>query len=452
MSTEVSSTRFDWFSGRKGLAVAILVGIIIRMVVAPFLTYDFDIYHWGVILENLQTGNGLYGLDGYYYTPVWGYIMGFESLIMGFFNDLGAYGFRYEELLPVETFDYRFHTATVTTVAFDLAMKIPLFVADAVTACLIYMLIKDYGGDDREACIGAAIWMLAPLIIYMSGIQAMFDSISAMFMILLILLLKRGYRFLSGSIFTVAVLLKFFPAFAVFVLLLYIIYKGRETDTVRRDVILTIVGAAVALIVLYIPQIMDGTFIDSLSFMLARADDTEGSIISPIISINMVMCLIGFVYFTYRMRKDPRDDLDKTMLRNTIGALICAICLSTTPQYVIVVVPLLICYGVMYSKHIKNATFIIVIGGFFSALFCNTFPILSGAAVNQHIVDVQFIFDGLTFLESHSVFGVDLHNILILIGTWMEYIGVIFIILMLFGDLIRRYIPRLGNHIPEVES
>ena len=77
----------------------------------------------------------------------------------------------------------------------------------------MFILIRDISGDERKACIGAAIWMFAPLVIYMTGVQAMFDSLSAMLMMLLILLLIRGYRFTSGCVFTVAVLLKFFPAF-----------------------------------------------------------------------------------------------------------------------------------------------------------------------------------------------------------------------------------------------
>ena len=452
MPDDSQSIRFGWFAGWRGLAFTIALGTIIRMAIAPFLTYDFDIYHWGVILENIESGNGLYGLAGYYYTPVWGYIMGFESLYMQLFDGLAAYGFRYEELLPVESFDYRFHTATVTTLQFDLAMKIPLFIVDAITACLTYLLIRDVSKDDKKACMGAAIWMLAPLVIYMTGVQAMFDSISAMLMTLLLLLLLRGYRFLSGCIFAIAVLLKFFPAFTILVLLLYVIYKGRTTDTVRKDVALTVLGALIMTVVIYTPQLLDGTFVDSLSFILARAGE-DVSLMKRLGSlVNYGICIFGMIYFTINMRRRHGEDLDKSMLFNTLGALMCAICLSTTPQYVIVALPLLIAYGVMYIPILEKAAIMICIGGFFAAIAANTFPILSGAAVNLHLLDVQFILDGLSWLEDTIVFGTEIRDIIGLVTTFMEYIGVIIALLVLFSNGIKRIIPRAGKYLPEVDT
>ena len=452
MPDDDQSKQCGWFTGKKGLVMIIVLGTIIRLAIAPFLTYDFDIYHWGVILENIESGNGLYGLAGYYYTPVWGYIMGFESLYLQFFDGLAAYGFRYEELLPVESFDYRFHTATVTTLEFDMGMKVPLFIVDAVTACLIYLLIRDMSKDERKACIGASIWMLAPLVFYMSGVQAMFDSISAMLMTLLLLLLLRGYRFLSGCVFAIAVLLKFFPAFTILILLLYIIYKGRSNGTVRRDVLMTVVGALVMTVVIYAPQIMDGTFIDSLSFILARAGE-DVSLVKRLGSlVNYGICIFGMIYFTVNMHRRHGDDLDKSMLFNTLGALMCAICLSTTPQYVIVALPLLIAYGMVYIPMLKKAAIIICVGGFFSAIAANTFPILSGAAVNLGLLDVQFILDGLYWLENTIVLGTDIRNIIGLITTYMEYLGVIIALAVLFSNGIKRICPGAGRYLPEVDT
>ncbi|MBQ7701711.1 MAG: glycosyltransferase family 39 protein [Candidatus Methanomethylophilaceae archaeon] len=437
--------------GKKGLVITIILGLIIRMIIAPFLTYDFDIYHWGVILENIQSGNGLYELAGFYYTPVWGYIMGFESEILRFFDSLSAYGFRYEELLPVESFNYRFHTATVTTLAFDFAMKIPLFIVDAITAGLVYILIKDICSDEKKACIGAFIWMMAPLVIYMTAVQAMFDSISAMLMILIIILLRKDYRFIAGAVFAIAALLKLFPVFTIFVLLFYVIFKGRINGTVKRDVLLTISGAVIAGMIIYIPQILDGTFMDSLSFIFARASE-EVTMLQKLGSFfNYAVCIFGMLFFSYNMYKRHDDDLDKSMLFNALGALICAVCISTTPQYVIVALPLLIVYGVTYTPVLKKAAILIVIGGFFAAIAANTFPILSGAAVNLSLVNVQFILDGLSWLETTTIFGTPIRDIIGLITTIIQYSGVIVALIVLLTPTLKRISPFLDKHLPEVE-
>ena len=110
--------RLAWMTGIKGLAIVIFIGVAIRLVLAPLLTYDYDIYHWGVILENIRTGNGLYGMAGYYYTPVWGYLLGTESLYLAPIESLDAFGYRYEEMLPIEAGDAIGHSATITTTAF----------------------------------------------------------------------------------------------------------------------------------------------------------------------------------------------------------------------------------------------------------------------------------------------------------------------------------------------
>ena len=53
------------------------------------LAYTFDTNYWAIVTRNIQMGEGLYGLRGYYYTPVWGYILGFVSMFDSFFFNIG---------------------------------------------------------------------------------------------------------------------------------------------------------------------------------------------------------------------------------------------------------------------------------------------------------------------------------------------------------------------------
>ena len=433
--------RFDWMTGVKGLAIIILIGVALRLAVAPLLTYDYDIYHWGVIIENIRTGNGLYGMAGYYYTPVWGYFLGTESVYLAPIESLDSFGYRYEEMLGIEAADAIGHTATVTTTAFNVAMKVPLILVDAVTAYLIFTLIRDLGGDDRKACIGAAIWMLGPLVIYMSGIQAMFDPINGMLMILVVLLLIRGYRFLPGVLFSIAALLKFFPLFAIFVLLAYVVYKGRERGTAPRDVLLTILGAGIAAFAIYIPEILDGTFMDSLSFMLARAGNSDVWYILNI-AIGACVALGGMICFSYMMWRKPGADLDKGFIICTTGVLLCAVCLSTTAQYVLVVLPLLIVCAMAYDGRLKKAAIIVAIGGLFAAA-ASQFPgMLVGASVNLGLMDpatvVDWIYDYTEpIIGNESIFTIGTN-----LGNIFEYAGIVLALVIILERPLRRILFR----------
>ena len=48
---------------RHPIATVVVVALVVRIVLMPLLTYDYDIYHWGVIIQNLQSGNGLYDVS-----------------------------------------------------------------------------------------------------------------------------------------------------------------------------------------------------------------------------------------------------------------------------------------------------------------------------------------------------------------------------------------------------
>ena len=67
---------------RHPLATLFVIALAVRLIIMPLVSHDFDIYHWALVIENIQTGDELYGLDGYYYTPTWGYVLAFFSLMV----------------------------------------------------------------------------------------------------------------------------------------------------------------------------------------------------------------------------------------------------------------------------------------------------------------------------------------------------------------------------------
>ena len=68
------------------LAYSLVIGLAVRAVVSVFLTYHVDFNYWILTSENLTAGEGLYGMPGYFYTPVWGFVLAVLSNLANLFG------------------------------------------------------------------------------------------------------------------------------------------------------------------------------------------------------------------------------------------------------------------------------------------------------------------------------------------------------------------------------
>jgi hypothetical protein len=53
----------------KTILIVLLIGIVARLLVGFLVTHVYDIQHWGVVMQNINSGNGLYEITGFFYTP-----------------------------------------------------------------------------------------------------------------------------------------------------------------------------------------------------------------------------------------------------------------------------------------------------------------------------------------------------------------------------------------------
>ena len=211
-------------SVRHPILLIVAVGIIIRLVLmSASMVYDLD--YWAVVIRNIESGEGLYDAEGYYYTPVWGYVLGFIAACQSMFLELGEVAIRVLEAFPVEIIPDTYYTATAPSIAFIYSVKIPLMIFDLILAYLVMVLAKDYTGDSRKAVLAFAFTFLFPVLMLSSGVIGMPDTIAAVFTVLTVVLLRRGMPFLAGASFSLAVLTKFFPVFLIFVFVAYLIVK-----------------------------------------------------------------------------------------------------------------------------------------------------------------------------------------------------------------------------------
>ena len=447
---ETAANRKYAFSA--GLALWILIlGLAIRLVFVPVFTYPFDIEHWGVILQNTESGNGLFGLTGYFYTPAWGYILGFEDLIINLLPGM-TYGERFTDLLEIEGMVFPYQTATTTTPVFNFAMKLPLILVDVLVGYLIYRLVMSECGDERKAAIGFGLWFLCPIVIYMSSVQAQFDCISALLTLLCVLLVRRNLFFLAGVIFTIAALIKFFPAFCIFLLCVYVV-KATPGRLSWKNLFLSVSGAVLTALVIFLPQILDGTVMNAFSFVFGRTSEYDLMLMLrtyPFIAVTLVM-LVVLAIFAWRM-DDARRKQDFLVLILAMLS-ICTI-FSPGPQYWIVYLPLLSYYIACRDRN--RALLICLIAMAIltttAAFFNNSFSLLTTASEYLHLCEPQTVISWMHALDT-PVFGTPLTQLVVLIVEFIQLIIMILIALFLLSDLglFDRY-NKLNEFITELRT
>ena len=447
---ETAANRKYAFSA--GLALWILIlGLAIRLVFAPLFTYPFDIEHWGVILQNTESGNGLFGLTGYFYTPAWGYILGFEDLIINLLPGM-TYGERFTDLLEIEGMAFPYQTATTTTPVFNFAMKLPLILVDVLVGYLIYRLVMSECGDERKAAIGFGLWFLCPIVIYMSSVQAQFDCISALLTLLCVLLVKRNLFFLAGVIFTIAALIKFFPAFCIFLLCVYVV-KATPGRLSWKNLLLSVSGAVLTALVIFLPQILDGTVMNAFSFVFGRTSEYDLMQMLrtyPFIAVTLVM-LVVLAIFAWRMDAARRKQDFLVLILAMLS--ICTI-FSPGPQYWIVYLPLLSYYIACRDRN--RALLICLIAMAIltttAAFFNNSFSLLTTAAEYLHLCEPQTVISWMHALDT-PVFGTPFTQLVVFIVEFIQLIIMILIALFLLSDLglFDRY-NKLNEFITELRT
>ena len=367
-----------WNSGfLRGAPLAILVaGLVARLLLAPTLSYPFDQTYWSIVISNAEAGFGLYGLPGFYYTPVWGYVLGFDGLFMNSLTCLGEMGYRFVDLLGLEALEKPYFSATVNSPEFSVLVKAGMILTDVVVGYMVYRTALSSTGSVRESSTAFALWFLCPVVIYMSGIQAQFDCISAMLALLAVLLLERDHAFVAGTMFGVAALTKLFPAFLLFVLVLYLMRRHRGKEMLPR-LAMAAVGAAAAFMMLYLPQILDGTLLESLSFVVSRASGEmtiwQTAKLYGLAMLSLAIVLASALRYSRLSPADAVREFRRFALLTLVGAAL----MAAGPQYCIVCIPLLAWYSVSQDRAL--IPWAIMLGAFatISAFFNNWASLLA---------------------------------------------------------------------------
>ena len=420
----------------------LIIGLVIRIILMPLLTFGYDFTHWALTIQNIQAGHGLYGVDGYWYTPVWGYVLGGMSALL---NLLGVvdYGQLFDAALPIEGFEWFAYTATLTTLPFNFIVKIPLVITDVIIGYLIYKMIKEKTGDEKKATYGFALWFLCPLVIYTSAVHGMFDSISVLFMVLSVYALYKGHDFFAGASLAVAILTKMFPAYILFALIAYLAMKHKgDVRTFVKRLSFAAAGLCLMALVIYIPQILDGTIIESLSFLTGRvseatsAPEAAAGIWDSLIAFGfkfvlwvqpLIFLLAAVVaYFMYKKGAGSRNEMFFGCLMVTTAIIFLW---PPSPQYLLVTLPFLICFIAMFDKRFILPFIVITTAALLHNLVTHNFSVLMSLAAYTDILNIDNVLSLVAWMHEPLILGLSKQYVLMILAASAELIGILMVVL-----------------------
>lgn len=430
------------------LLVVFLIGLIIRLMLSPFaLLYDAEF--WALVIRNIEMGQGLYGVDGYYYTPIWGYLLGLSSVLQDMFLNIGEFAVKVGGFLPIEAMGIfpNSNVATVTTVAFLYSIKVPLFLFDAVTAFLVWYLVRDVTKDDRKAVAAFGIAFLSPVVLMSSGVIAMPDTISAMFSIMTVVLLRKDHPFIAGMTFSISVFTKFFPVFLIFILVAYVLMKDR--DDVRKGlmgVVCAIAGFLLMSLILFMPQILEGNLAECFQFLTDRTGMSEdGTVLDAIMGIfriaTYVLILLTSLYVAYVAYRDRQSDSFEILMRGCLIVMAVSLLYPPNTQYIVSLIPYLAYWIVVKRDTMMKAWWLLAIGAILCAFSTNVSTLMP-MVVSWGLFDVETMME-IAQVWYSNIWMISMKNVQFAIGGILQCAGIVAILLMLYYDKVLELLERL---------
>ena len=133
-----------------------ILSLVVHLVMTALFSHTYDSEYWLIIMQNIETGNGLYGLNGFYYTPVWGYMLSFADMLTQVFGAIPVLGDRFTDLIVIE--DYNGFQAVLASPDINFLLKLPLSVCDVLVGYLLYVIVSRHTGSERKGIVSMALW------------------------------------------------------------------------------------------------------------------------------------------------------------------------------------------------------------------------------------------------------------------------------------------------------
>lgn len=428
----------SWFWNLKHPILFLLVtGLILRLLISA-MSINYDIDYWALVIRNIEAGEGLYGVEGYYYTPVWGYILGLVAAFQTLFLDMGEVAVRVVDALFMENTTWFYFSATVPSLLFNYSVKIPLIVCDMVLAYLVYYLVKDVTGDERKAILALALTFFSPLLLSSTGLIAMPDTISAMTTVLAVILARKERYFFAGAVLGVSILTKFFPVFLVLVFVAYVMSKHRGDCRVGlRHVFHAGFGALLVMVIVFMPQILEGNIEQCFQFLTDRTGSTDTSLFMIFIGkmriVAYSLVIILTILLSIKLYRSKSENKDNEFIGICFTVAVACMMYPPTPQYMVLVVPFLAYWAAVMDKRLISCWWVLV----FSTLL---FMSMTNGALFLSLSEwasfppIQWIADVFNAYQNVAILGFTVMEVQFFFAGVFQYLAVLLMVILLWFE------------------
>ncbi len=449
------SVPIRWMSAHPILSI-LIVGLIIRSVLSVLFTYCYDTSYWATIIENIQSGSGLYDLPGYYYTPVWGYFIAAIGSVMNFALGIDIMGVQADQVLPALDVSWGYYKSLITTVEFNLVFKAVFTMVDLAISYVLYQIVMRLTSDRRKAALAFGLWFLCPLVMYVSCVQAMFDNLSVLFLVLTVYMLMTRRYLLAGAVFAASVFTKFFPVYLIFILAAYVLAsnRGDRRESVR-SMGMCVAGSLLMTLLIYIPNILDGDIASTFDFIINRVesiDSSENTFWESLSSNGYIIVLalqpvifLLEILLANRLRKSGGEDLDRRFVMFCLLGSTCVFLWTPVPSYLMIIVPFLILHYLVSDSRFKHVLVAFSVVPMLYALVLQNFGILFQTDVFLGLVSSDTIYNGIMWLDQEVLPGMTNQSLLSLVFGALETLT-IYSVFLRFGlnRRRRREVDRVG--------
>ncbi|MEM2973635.1 MAG: glycosyltransferase family 87 protein, partial [Candidatus Caldarchaeum sp.] len=318
----------------------------VRLVLAPFTGHSWDVYVWVQSGELFSRGINVYEVKsltdfpwGFYtYPPVWLYWVSLVSLASSVFTSLN---------LQV------------------LILKTPIIAADLAVALLTSKIAGELGMV-RHAGKAALLWMFNPLVITISSVWGMFDSVAVALSLYGLLLMLRGRTIVAGFVLGLGGAVKIFPLMLV---VPSIVYMRFIQNTSMRNT-LTFFGAAATGFTLPAVPFLNNPLplIDKLLYHFGNIGSFSYWTVLSVVSPPPAIPIISYGFFAALLYYSMKQGLGRSSSLFELWTATLLAFLATSAkvnvQYVLWVLPLLLLY-VLYrrSRELYLNTALLILAG-----------------------------------------------------------------------------------------
>jgi len=229
-----------------------------------------------------------------------------------------------------------------------------MLITDLAVGKVLYDMTLERTSSERKAAVAFGLWFLCPLVIWSSTVACMFDSLSALFtMVMIQLLLKRSYAW-SGLAFALAVLTKVFPVALIFLAVMLIVSRERGRLAAGLKGLATfLAGAGAGSLLILAPMIARGEMGYVTLFLTSRSGPliVDGTLLgySGVITFfpSFIIILVAYSIALFREKDERRDETFLFLAMVSIATVFCWVCTLTYP---VLLIPLLAYFYVKWTK------------------------------------------------------------------------------------------------------